>query len=104
MEVFKIELEKENNEVVSGHISGRLDTTTAPVAKEKLDQDINQNCKKIILDLQDLEYISSAGLRILLMWTKKMNERQGEMVVKNINENIMEVLEVTGFDEILHIQ
>lgn len=82
-------------------ISGRLDTTTSPALEGELASSTDQ-IKELILDLEDLEYLSSAGLRVLLVAQKKMNQ-QGSMVVKNVNDVIMEVFEITGFSDILTI-
>ena len=81
---------------------GRLDTTTAPQLEAELKQSISDNEKRI-LDFAKLEYISSAGLRVLLAAQKVMN-KQGEMVIRNVNDVIAEVFEVTGFSDILTIE
>ena len=81
---------------------GRLDTTTAPQLEAELKQSISDN-EKLILDFAKLEYISSAGLRVLLAAQKVMN-KQGEMVIRNVNDVISEVFEVTGFSDILMIE
>lgn len=81
---------------------GRLDTTTAPNFEGELRKSIN-NVKKLIIDMGELEYISSAGLRVLLSAQKVMN-KQGEMIIRRANETIMEVFEVTGFIDILSIE
>ena len=78
-------------------LEGRLDTTTSPMLETELKQSIDG------LNFEKLEYISSAGLRILLAAQKIMN-KQGSMVVKNVNEIIAEVFEVTGFSDILTIE
>ena len=82
-------------------IVGRLDTTTAPI----LEQEVKElgGVTKLVLDFANLEYISSAGLRILLGAQKTMN-KQGEMIIKNVNDTISEVFEVTGFVDILTIE
>ena len=82
-------------------IVGRLDTTTAPI----LEQEVKElgGVTKLVLDFVNLEYISSAGLRILLGAQKTMN-KQGEMIIKNVNDTISEVFEVTGFVDILTIE
>lgn len=83
-------------------LEGRLDTTTAP----QLEQAINDSADgitKLVFDMEKLDYISSAGLRVLLGAQKRMN-KQGSMVVKNVCEDIMEVLEITGFCDILTIE
>ena len=83
-------------------LSGRLDTTTAPKLETELKQNIS-GVEELVLDLAALEYLSSAGLRVLLSAQKVMN-RQGCMVVRNVNEVIMEIFEVTGFVDVLTIE
>ena len=83
-------------------ITGRLDTTTAPQLEAEFKQSIN-GIEKLVLDFAALEYLSSAGLRVLLAAQKVMN-KQGEMVVRNVNETITEIFEVTGFYDILNIE
>jgi len=83
-------------------LSGRLDTTTAPKLETELKQNIS-GVEELVLDLAALEYLSSAGLRVLLSAQKVMN-RQGNMVVRNVNEIIMEIFEVTGFVDVLTIE
>ena len=83
-------------------LEGRLDTVTAPELEGVLKESL-AGIKDLTFDFKDLEYISSAGLRILLSAQKIMSS-QGKMVVKNVNETIMEIFEVTGFCEVLTIQ
>lgn len=83
-------------------LEGRLDTTTAPKLEEKLRGSVD-GVSRLVFDLAKLEYISSAGLRVLLAMQKLMNQ-QGEMVLQNVNEAVMEVFEVTGFSDILRIE
>ena len=83
-------------------IVGRLDTTTAPQLEAEFKQNIN-GVEKLVLDFTALEYLSSAGLRILLAAQKTMN-KQGEMIIKNVNETINEIFEVTGFIDILTVE
>lgn len=83
-------------------LAGRLDTTTAPKLETELKQNIS-GVEELVLDLAALEYLSSAGLRVLLSAQKVMN-RQGSMVVKHVNETIMEIFEVTGFVDVLTIE
>ncbi len=82
-------------------LEGRLDTTTAPQLDAELKKSL-PGITELILDFGALEYISSAGLRVLLSTQKVMN-RQGTMVIRNVNETVMEVFEVTGFVDILTI-
>ena len=83
-------------------ITGRLDTTTAPQLEAEFKQSI-PGVEKLVLDFATLEYLSSAGLRVLLAAQKVMN-KQGEMIIKNVNETINEIFEVTGFIDILTIE
>lgn len=83
-------------------LEGRLDTTTAPLLEAELKQSVG-GVTKLIFDFEKLEYLSSAGLRVLLAAQKVMN-KQGEMVIRNVNEVISEVFEVTGFSDILTIE
>ena len=95
-----IEIKKNAEETVI-EIVGRLDTTTAPALDKTINEDIGET-KKLILDVKGLEYISSAGLRVLLSAQKKML-KNGTMIVKNVCAEIMEVFEITGFADILTI-
>ena len=83
-------------------LEGRLDTTTAPQLEEELNGSLS-GVKELEFDLEKLEYISSAGLRVLLSAQKTMNN-QGSMVVKNSIEEIREIFDVTGFSDILTIE
>lgn len=83
-------------------LEGRLDTTTAPQLETELKQSIG-GITELNLDFAKLEYLSSAGLRVLLAAQKVMN-RQGKMVIRNVNDVILEVFEVTGFSDILTIE
>ena len=96
-----IEIKKNTDEIVL-KITGRLDTITAPA----LDKTINENLgaiKCLILDFKNLEYISSAGLRVLLSAQKKLQQK-GTMKIKNVREEVMEVFEITGFVDILTVE
>ncbi|SKB69795.1 anti-sigma B factor antagonist [Lachnospiraceae bacterium] len=83
-------------------LEGRLDTTSSPQLEEFIKKEVG-NTKELVYDLKNLEYISSAGLRVLLSSQKIMN-KQGAMVLKNVSEEVMEVFEVTGFADIFNIQ
>ena len=83
-------------------LSGRLDTTTAPQLEEVVKAELSGK-DTLVFDLADLEYISSAGLRVLLSAQKIMNN-QGSMTVKNVSEEVNEIFEVTGFADILTIE
>ncbi len=83
-------------------LEGRLDTSTAPEFDEELNSSLG-GVTELVLDFSGLEYISSAGLRILLSAQKKMN-KQGKMVITKANDTIKEVFEITGFIDILTIE
>lgn len=89
------------NELVVA-VTGRLDTATSPQLESEL-KDSLEGISCLVLDFAGLEYLSSAGLRVLLAAQKIMN-KQGEMTVKNVNDTIAEIFEVTGFCDILNIQ
>ena len=83
-------------------LEGRLDTVTAPDLEKEL-KEVLPGLSALTMDFEKLEYISSAGLRVLLSAQKVMN-RQGEMKITRVNETIMEIFEVTGFSDILTIE
>ena len=91
-----------NNDELTLSIEGRLDTLTAPELEKTIDNDLG-GIEKLVLDLEKLDYISSAGLRVLLH-AEKIMQRLGGMRVKNVSEAVMEIFAVTGFDEILTIE
>lgn len=92
---------KNGNELIISP-EGRLDTTTAPELEEKVKGSID-GVTDLVFDLAGLEYISSAGLRVLLS-TQKIMEKQGKMKFINVSDIIMEIFDVTGFSEILTIE
>ena len=91
-----------NGQELTIELGGRLDTTTSPQLEAELKQSMS-DITKLTIDMKELEYISSSGLRVLLSAQKVMN-KQGTMVIKNVNETIMEVFEITGFVDILTIE
>ena len=93
---------KKNAEAAVIEIAGRLDTTSAPALEKAINEDIG-DAKKLVLDLKGVQYISSAGLRVLLGAQKTM-QKIGSMKVINVCEAVMEVFEMTGFADILVIE
>ena len=87
-------------ELVTLEITGRLDTTTAPNL-ESVVNDLSEDVKELIFDMADVEYISSAGIRVLLGAYKKMNANKGTMRIEKANEMVREVFEMTGLSEML---
>ena len=93
---------KINGEAVILIVSGRLDTQTAPELENELDA-VLPGLKELIFDMTNLEYVSSAGLRVILKAQKAMNA-QGSMKLTGVNDSIMEVFDITGFLDILTIE
>ncbi|MBQ1210574.1 MAG: STAS domain-containing protein [Clostridia bacterium] len=96
-----IEIKKNNSETTL-EIVGRLDTITAPALDKTINEDIGDT-QNLVLDITGVEYISSAGLRVLLSAQKKM-QKVGSMKVTGVCEEVMEVFEMTGFADILVIE
>lgn len=97
-----LNIKKETNgTALKVELEGRLDTTTAPQLEEELKSALD-GVTELDFDINNLQYISSAGLRVLLSVQKVMN-KQGEMTVRGANEDILEIFEVTGFSDILNI-
>ena len=95
-----IEVKKNIDETVI-EIVGRLDTITAPALDKTIDENFGEG--RLVLDFKGLEYISSAGLRVLLSAQKKM-QKTGKMKITNVREEVMEVFEMTGFVDVLTIE
>lgn len=98
---MNISTDKQGNALTIA-LDGKLDTTTSPELEACLEENLS-GVTELTFDLKDLEYISSAGLRVLLSAQEKMN-KAGQMVVINVNEIVMEVFGVTGFVDILDIK
>ena len=98
MEIKKTEQEK----TVILTLAGRLDTTTAPQLEAAVKEAL-ESADKLVLDFNDLEYISSAGLRVLLAAHKGMSQKDG-LVVRNVCDDIKEVFDITGFSDILTVE
>lgn len=96
-----IDVKKQADQVMIA-VAGRLDTTTAPALEKAINEGIQEE-KHLILDIKEVEYISSAGLRVLL-GAQKMMQKIGSMKVLNVCEEIMEIFEMTGFADILVIE
>ena len=90
------------SESLTMKLGGRLDTTTAPELEKAFEENMDVS-KDLILDMKELEYISSAGLRVLLAAQKKMNQA-GKMKLTGVSDEVMEVFEITGFSDILTIE
>jgi anti-sigma B factor antagonist len=89
--------------ILAIEIEGSIDTVTAQDFEKQVSEAINDSVKKLVLDFAKVEYVSSAGLRAILGLNSQM-EDQGEMLIKNINESVRDVFEMTGFDELLNLE
>ena len=99
---MNLKIESNGNEMTV-FLDGKLDTTSAPQLDSELTPKL-AGIAKLTLDFTELAYISSAGLRILLVYQKKMNMCDGKMIVRNPNELVTEVFDATGFSDILNIE
>ncbi|MCQ2455463.1 MAG: STAS domain-containing protein [Clostridia bacterium] len=99
MEINKIK----DGEKLTVELSGRLDTTTAPDLEAELNAN-TEGVKELVLDFENLAYISSAGLRVLLSAQKNANKNGASMVIKNVCDEINEVFDITGFSDILTVE
>ena len=99
-----MEIKKDlNDKTLTVKLIGRLDTNTAPVLDNDLKDDLNE-VDKLELDLKELDYISSAGLRTVLVLHKKMTAKKGSLVVLHPKDEVMEVFDMTGFSSFLKIE
>ena len=93
---------EENGSEVVVFVDGKMDTNTSPQVTEELTKYVDSK-DKIILDLEKLSYVSSAGLRVFVMIDQQMKEKGGELNVRNVSRDIMDIFEMTGFDFMLTI-
>lgn len=100
---MEITLAFQNDKTLEIQLDGRLDTDSAPVLSAKI-QELPEGVTTIILDLARLRYISSAGLRVLIQIKKKLDEVDGELVIQNADNRILDVFSMTGFDSLLKIE
>lgn len=98
---------KINNREVSGinvvDVDGNLDTNTSPTAQEHIDQLVQTGANKILLNFEKVNYISSAGLRVLLATAKQLRKQGGDLRLCNLNHNVQDVFEISGFISILKV-
>lgn len=100
---MKIDVKKEDGKRWFA-LDGRLDTTAAPQLSSVLEEELKEDVKEVVIDMEQCGYVASSGLRVILQAQKSMNRVGGSMVVKNVNETVMEVFEMTGFSSILTIE
>jgi anti-sigma B factor antagonist len=97
-------LEEQHDEINVFKIKGRLDSKTSPEFEEKIVESSKGGAKNMIFDFKDLEYISSAGLRVILKATKEMKRTNGMIVLCSMQDYVKEVFEIAGFDTFLSIE
>lgn len=95
-------IKEANNQELIIKPSGEINSVTAPELEEVIKNDLG-NVQKLIFDFQELDYLSSAGLRVLLVAQKLMSGK-GQMLIRHVNTNVMEVFEITGFNNVLDIE
>lgn len=95
--------EEKQGEVLILHITGRLDALSTPETEKKVFHFINQGENKLLLDFSGVDYISSAGMRMLLALTKKLKPLSGQLVLCSITTNVMDVFKMSGFDHVLEL-
>ena len=100
--IMQINFTRENEKLTVAP-EGRIDTLTAPVFEKELNELLNNATTELVLDMAKVEYVSSAGLRVILKMQKIMMNL-GQMKLVGVNETVMEVFEITGFSDILNIE
>lgn len=95
--------EEIKGDVLVLRLSGRLDAVSSPSAEHKVFDYINSGHHKLLLDFSGVDYLSSAGMRMLLSTTKKLKTLSGKLVLFSVTANVMDVLRMSGFDHVLEI-
>lgn len=95
--------EESKGEVLVLRIQGRLDAVSSPTAERKVFDFINNGQHKLLLDFAGVDYLSSAGMRMLLSVTKKLKTLSGKLVLCSVTTNVMDVLKMSGFDHVLEL-
>ena len=99
-----LQIKKEKvGEVLTVHIIGDLNVKTSPELEEELTKSIS-DVKKMILDFSNVEYISSAGLRVLIAMEKSMRHQGGSMTIRHVNPAIKEIIRLAGFLQVMHVE
>jgi anti-sigma B factor antagonist len=98
---MKVKFNKQDSTLTVA-ISGNIDTVTAPELDTKLQENLS-GIKDLILDFAAVDYISSAGLRVILMANQQLEDADGTMTIKNANDDVRDVFEMTGFDSLLNL-
>jgi anti-anti-sigma factor len=96
-------VEDKKGEILVLHLKGKLDAISSPTAEKRIFDCINNGQHKLLLDFKGVDYLSSAGMRMLLSTTKKLKTLSGKLVVCSVNPNVMDVLVMSGFDHVLEL-
>lgn len=95
--------EEQRGDILILHIRGRLDAISSPSAEKRVFDSINNGQHKLLMDFSGVSYLSSAGMRMLLSTTKKLKALSGKLAICSINQNVMDVLKMSGFDHVLEL-
>lgn len=95
--------EDRRGDILVLRLSGRLDAISSPDAETKVFDFINKGQNKLLLDMAGIDYLSSAGMRMLLSVSKKLKTLSGKLVISTVTVNVMDVLKMSGFDHVLEI-
>ena len=99
-----INIEKEEDQgIVIIRIEGRMDAVSTPVLERNLSQEIEKGKRRFVLDFAKIDYLSSAGMRLLLSMTKKLKEKKEGLHLCSLNEEVMEIIRLAGFERIIQI-
>ena len=99
---IKCEVEEKDN-VVIFRLEGRLDAISAPQFETKLQEQVEAGKKRLLLDFGRVDYLSSAGMRLLLSMTRRLKNEEGQLALCSLNDDVMEIIKVAGFERILNI-
>lgn len=97
-----IQLEEVDRKVIL-RIDGRIDAASAPVLERRLMQLVDEDHQHLLLDFTRVDYLSSAGMRVLLAITKKLRAKKGNLLIFSLGEDVLEIVRMAGFDKILHV-
>lgn len=95
--------EEQKDHITILRMKGRLDAISSPGAEKRVVENINNGEHQILLDFKDVDYLSSAGMRMLLSTTKRLKSLSGKLVICSVNINVMDVLKMSGFDHVLEL-
>jgi len=99
---LSIELERIEEKVIL-RLEGKLDAASSPLLEKKIESLIAENHHQLLLDFSRVDYLSSAGMRLLLSFTKKLKAKKGLFILFSISDDVMAILKMAGFDRILHL-